>query len=251
LDFDKNWILFMKLNHFLSIFVSFVVSLSVIHANAANRINCSHLENYSFETVNAEELASDRQLWKIYKGSFPKNERVDRKILIRNLAKNPSHMIIRLVENSNTVGLAILNLFENVSISFLGYLAIDPEKRGQSLGSELFNCAAFETKRRLTEKGVEFKGMVWEVEIPDLADNPKDKIIRESRISFYNKLGATLLTDDYVMSSVSSEHEDLKMYLMILGVEESLSHQTQSERLDFITQVKQAAWDLAATEKVD
>jgi GNAT superfamily N-acetyltransferase len=240
--FSKKYLLFV-----LYLFVGLINV-----GKAAHRVDCNSLEGLSFWTVNAAELAVDSSFWKIYAESFPENEQVKPERLMSNLAATPSEFVMRLVDDksSNTVGLALVNLFEKTSVSFLGYLAIDKDARGKSLGSELFKCALFESKERFARAGSKFQGMVWEVEKPELADSLEDKTTRERRIAFYNRLGATILTNDYEMKSVGSGHEDLNMALMIMS-EEGSGDQSRTQQKEFINHVIEAIWSLAATEAVN
>lgn len=90
----------------------------------------------------------------------------------------------------------------------LWYIAIDPKRQSQGLGTQFY----LEIARRIWDAGCEV--ILFEVEIPERAHTPEVRILAERRIAFYKRNGAKLLTGIHYLQSVGWHQPSTPMHLM-------------------------------------
>ncbi|MBI5793797.1 GNAT family N-acetyltransferase [Candidatus Uhrbacteria bacterium] len=162
------------------------------------------------ETIEA--LREDKEWWAVYEGSFPPSERASKRREME-MAADRHVRILCARENGKTVGLATIQLLEHIPVVFLIALAVSPHERHHHIGSRLFEYGWSVGARELKKRGKKTRGYVWEVEKPELAGNEPQRKERETRLGFYNHLGAELLTYPYIMPPIDGIHT-IPMYLM-------------------------------------
>lgn len=151
--------------------------------------------------ISAEELARDERWWRIYRASFPAEEREAPEIIESGIERDVA-MVSRISLEGRTVGVASTHLLTRTATAFLVYLAVDPEHRGQNLGTTLWKFAWNSASERLRNRGLAPRGMIWEVENPKTADSSLQAATRERRIRFFERMGGVLLPYRYVQPPV-------------------------------------------------
>jgi len=156
----------------------------------------------SFDSPSADALPADDAFWRLYDFSFPSSEREPRSVILESL-RNGVGFAIRVRDGACTVGLAIVHMLREPPVLFLVYLAISPELRSRHIGTDLFEKVWAEGAERYRELGRRPVGIVWEVDIPELA--PGEQEIRQSRcrIAFFTRLGAQILSGPYFQPPVN------------------------------------------------
>jgi GNAT superfamily N-acetyltransferase len=90
-------------------------------------------ETIQCAALSVEELHSDTRWWEIYNVSFPPDERDPPEVIWKSL-----RMGVRATLGGQTAGMATLHLLHNPPTAFLVYLAVDPARKGERIGSRLF-----------------------------------------------------------------------------------------------------------------
>lgn len=148
----------------------------------------------------------------LYEMSFPPEEKV---LVSRFLAllkakargeREHSHMLAVLDETGKLAGLARFDSVREPQVAYLWYLAVSPDARGKGLGGAIHD----EVLRRCREAGA--RAAVMEVEIPE--ESPDAEFAR-SRIEFYRRHGAKLLTGIRYTHTVGPHQPEVLMNIMI------------------------------------
>lgn len=108
---------------------------------------------------------------KIYNNSFPRKERFPLIILLLNIIRKNSEMFVLL---DNNMVCAFIYCINYGNMTFILYLAVDPEKRNNGYGSYLLNW--------ILEKKKNNKIFL---NIDKIDDNYEDSDIRKKRLDFY------------------------------------------------------------------
>jgi ribosomal protein S18 acetylase RimI-like enzyme len=135
---------------------------------------------------SAADLARFRDL---YESAFPPEERDDTDKLVEGLLDG-SRPCLAARKAGDLAGFAVYSVLGETRIAFLEYLAVRPELRNQGIGAQLLQ----EFKRRIGERVPSMRGIVFEVDPPDDATGAEAQL-RARRIAFYERNGATLVTE--------------------------------------------------------
>jgi hypothetical protein len=199
--------------------ICYTVMMPKRHKNTSLRI----------ETIDADALAKDRAWWEIYDASFPYAERESRDIILSS-AKHDVLVVLRAVHGHKTVGIAVAHILHDVPAIFLLYIAVVLTMQGKHLGTTLFKKVMREGIVHLQREHLHAKGMVWEVEIPELAPTPDEKILRARRIAFYTKLGASVLPIPYLLPPLhKTKGKATPLFLMYLPRKKPLARHAQKK----------------------
>lgn len=126
---------------------------------------------------------------------------------------------VLLACNPEVVGYALVFRAEKSKQIWLDFIAILPEHQSKGYGSVFF-----EAIRRYY--GPTYKGMVFEVEIPDGIQNNQER-----RIAYYKRLGSEILPVQYALPTESGP---FPMHLMYVGEPISNIQLTVREAFDYI-----------------
>lgn len=117
------------------------------------------------------------------------------------------------------IGYALVFCAEKNQILWLDFIAILPPFQSFGYGSLLF-------QRVIEYYGPNYKGMVFEVEIPNGSDPNQQR-----RIDYYKRLHAKILPIDYALPTYEGP---FPMYLMGVGKDLTCIHETITEALTYI-----------------
>jgi ribosomal protein S18 acetylase RimI-like enzyme len=172
-------------------------------------------ETIRFEMMEGEDFFNDTQIWELYDRSFSEDEKVAIEKFRNYLTmKNTRGSMIRLVENNQSIGLMYYTLREKLSLAFVGYLAVDSKFQGKGYGKALFKCGMETSKLQFRSEGRESIGMVLEVEKPETAEHPHDRLKREGILKFYQKFNRIILPVDYRQPALSENQKEIPMFLL-------------------------------------
>lgn len=144
----------------------------------------------------------------IYEEAFPIDERRDFKQLTDIFEINKNIGIEPITENDRIIGFIIYWIFD--SFVYIEHFAIDKEKRGNGIGTEILKRFIAKTDRPI----------VLEAELPT------DKISTD-RITFYQRLGFELHSYKYIQPAYDADRNPIELCLM--------SHSTTSNTPDLDT----------------
>jgi len=151
------------------------------------------------ECLTADELLSDNTWRRIYKDSFPANEREPLEAILESVQREVG-MAFRARGPEGTLGLATTHLLKNPAAVFLVYLAVDQRERSRGIGGELLQCAWKSGATHLRANGLQPLGLIWEVDPPQPVGNDADT--RRRRIAFFQRHGGQLLERPYLQPPV-------------------------------------------------
>jgi len=154
-----------------------------------------------FECLTADELARDRAWWRIYKDSFPANEREARQIILRSLQQGVG-LAVAARSGNQTIGLATTHILLKPAAVFLVYLAMAQDWRGRGSGGALLEYIWRASAKRLAEQGLAPAGLIWEVDSPEHLVGAEETHHRERRIAFFRRHGGEFLSRPYVQPPV-------------------------------------------------
>ena len=144
----------------------------------------------------------------IYEEAFPIDERRDFKQLTDIFDINKNIDIEPITENDRIIGFIIYWIFD--SFVYIEHFAVDKEKRGNGIGTEILKRFIAKTNRPI----------VLEAELP--TDN-----ISTDRITFYQRLGFELHNYKYIQPAYDADRNPIELCLM--------SHSTTSNIPDLDT----------------
>lgn len=145
----------------------------------------------------------------LYEKAFPAVERVlVTRLLLGIKDRAPSRFALAAVdEQDQFLGLVYYSIISGTKVAFLWYFAVLPELRGAGLGAQLYQAL-------LQRLGSECRGVVFDVEMPELCTGQAERDLAQRRIVFYRRLGARLLDGVRYTMQAESHLPALEMYLM-------------------------------------
>jgi GNAT superfamily N-acetyltransferase len=148
--------------------------------------------------VTAEDEPRFRE---IYEASFPRRERDETADVVASIADGTRRCFVARVDHVLS-GLAVVFVLRGPSVAFLEYLAVAEEQRNAGIGGALLD--------HLRGAGAlgDIRGIVFEVERPEDAVGA-ERVLRERRIAFYRRHGASLVADAGCYRAPNLEHADL------------------------------------------
>jgi GNAT superfamily N-acetyltransferase len=132
--------------------------------------------------------------------------------LLRNGSTAPDHQHIlqaALAEEQRFAGMLWYELLPAEALACLWCLATSPEMRNLGYGTQMYR----EVVRQAGVNGC--RALVFEVEIPALAESEADRQLAQRRIGFYRRNGAHLLTGIHYLQVVGWHQPPLPMHVMV------------------------------------
>lgn len=174
----------------------------------------SQFEPFTFRELNSLEDSLLLPWLDLYESAFPQNERLPVSAVLSILLqkqrgeKNPAHCLAALDSSGRLLGIAIYFHKSNAPVLVLWYLAVMPDLRSAGIGSRIYRY--IEQRAR-----ADCKAIVFDVEIPERANDEAERSQRERRISFYRQLGARMLGGVYYAICANPGYEPVPMHLMV------------------------------------
>jgi ribosomal protein S18 acetylase RimI-like enzyme len=129
------------------------------------------------------------QFTRILTDSFAASERDEAAVVRSNIEEGKRRCAVAY-EDLSLVGFAVLLELVGADAVVLEYLAVDRTMRSRGVGGFLFDHVV----SGLANDKVPRDGLILEVESPEAADG-SEQILRQRRIGFYERHGATVITD--------------------------------------------------------
>ena len=147
----------------------------------------------TWQWLSPEELLMDTAWWEIYRDSFPIVEQDTREQLLRALRTNMARIgAYQPQDITQAISVFYPMSMPDFSFIFLNYIAVSNQKRGQGLGSRLFNQLVSQLESIV----------VWEIEDPGAAADFTEQKLREQRLRFYLREGAQLLNCQFIQPPI-------------------------------------------------
>ncbi len=153
------------------------------------------------ELIDAATLTQDLDWWALYAASFPSCEREPHHAILHSVGSGRA-IALRAVLHGETVGLGVAYLLKGMPFVFAAYLAVSDRARSLGLGAMLLDWMFAVGTLRLRRAGLECRGMVMEVEDPNLAPTPEARAEGLGRLRFFAKQGARQLPIAYVQPAL-------------------------------------------------
>ena len=119
------------------------------------------------------------------------------------------HMLAALNAHRAVIGLLQYEILAETDAAFLWYMALQAKERNKGLGTRMYS----ELWDRLDVEAC--RDLVFEVEIPELAESYEDRRLAERRITFYRRQGAQLLGGVQYIQSVGWHQPPIPMHVMV------------------------------------
>ncbi|MDR3477233.1 MAG: GNAT family N-acetyltransferase [Gammaproteobacteria bacterium] len=173
-----------------------------------------------FDWLHHSSFIQNTDWWNIYEEAFPVKERDSKEQLLlalkQNIALIGSYKIQR-----EMVAIAVIYRAQSPSFGFLHYFAVAPNWRNKKLGSYLFHLLVKEAEKFVIKNHTHSLGLIWEIEDPEHATDPKDQSLQHRRIHFYQKLGGKLFPGKFIQPGING-FEPVPMQLMHFSTYENL-----------------------------
>jgi hypothetical protein len=111
-------------------------------------------------------------------------------------------VVLRARTGSKTIGLATAHLVQRPSLAFMVYLAVAGEMRRRRIGSSLFERLWRACVERSGHRGGAPVALVWEVDVPHLAEDKVERDRRLARIEFFRSRGGEIWLETYLQPPV-------------------------------------------------
>jgi GNAT superfamily N-acetyltransferase len=164
-----------------------------------------------------------QQVIQIYEQSFPEVERDPIDVIAQNL-RNPNpdeevnHIRAFIDDGGVVVGFSYFSSYRAYSLGYLQFIAVREGIRGKGYGPILLRDAVRQIEiDGIKATGWPYLGLVLEVERPDMAANDDERQLRERRINFYQRNGATMVEQvDFIAPPLAPGEACLSFHLMLL-----------------------------------
>jgi GNAT superfamily N-acetyltransferase len=175
------------------------------------------------ELTRPDDPALDR-VAALYEASFPIIERVPTTALTEHLSPRASfayerHLLVAEAEGK-VVAMATPMYLRETRCGFLMYIAVQADQQRTGLGSRMLQASIERCKADATSRGVELRGTLMEVERVEDSANLAERRLRQGRLDFFAKHGASVLTDSYLQPPAWVGAPDVPMNLLYLPAEE-------------------------------
>jgi ribosomal protein S18 acetylase RimI-like enzyme len=147
----------------------------------------------------------------IYEASFPPSERGDTAELVASIAAGERLCYVAR-DDGAVIGFAVVFGLDGLGVALLEYLAVDPEQRNAGVGGAILTHL-----RSHLEADGGVAGILLEVEPPAEAEGD-ERTLRERRIGFYLRHGATVVDCAPRYRTPSLEREDETVSYTLLWV---------------------------------
>lgn len=172
--------------------------------------------------------------------AFPKNEQMlpgfFRNVLVKSEADGEETCDMRILAlhqgedpEGPFLGIGMYQLLREEKILYLWYLAIEPEFQNQGLGTWMYR----EILQRALAEIPDLRGVTFELERPDQAQDDTGRIEAERRITFYRRLGVQIASNIEYLQSVGSWQPVTLMYLCLQPLQQ-LSDSTVLKLLRYV-----------------
>jgi GNAT superfamily N-acetyltransferase len=145
--------------------------------------------------MNLKQLISE-EIEEIYKEHMKKDfppEELKPIDIIKKLIKKKIYMCYGLYDNDKLLAYALLVISK--SYLLIDYYAVCKEYRSAGVGSEFLNL--------LKEQFKDYNGIIVEVEKVECAPDEEERVIRERRITFYNRNGMRMTNISVLLFNVN------------------------------------------------
>ena len=202
----------------------------------------------TLQLIEIDDPYSDlaRQMFEIYKVSFPEEEREPiatiQQDLSRSLTNEPGDGMIYYalagVLDNEVLTFVIYHYKAAYGLGYLSYIAAKGNQKGKGYGSWMFQQNLRHLAQVHEHKGGKqaLLGLCWEVERPDGALTKEETGVREKRIEFYKKNEGILLSAiDFIAPPLAADLPEVPYYLMYhaLAPNPGLSVKLQKTIVDF------------------
>lgn len=154
----------------------------------------------------------------LYESSFIPDERIDSDFVRVRLEEGSRFEIVEVLLDEAFIGFAMLDAIEVRPGWLLGeilYFAINPDLRGRGYGEKVYGLILQRFEKASAKQELNFAGLLYEVERPELALDEDDKKLRQRRLDFYRRLGGRPLEGiDYVQPSLGEGKQEVHMHLV-------------------------------------
>lgn len=157
----------------------------------------------------------------IYENAFPEEERDPVDEIAASLHGSDDTEVVHLralVEQNEVMGFTYFSTYPDYYLGFLKFIAVRADLRGRGYGPVLLQDAIRQVRADgICTMGWPYLGLVFEVERPEAAENAHERQLRERRIHFYQRNGATMIKGiDFIAPPITPQQPSIPFHLMVL-----------------------------------
>ena len=132
-------------------------------------------------------------------------------------SQQPAHTDLWTMQlDTHVIGMVAFGTFADDNVGYLAYLAISPHAQGRGHGQWLFSRVLEEIDRvAFSERGRSPRLCFWEVRDPAEASGEQERLQRQRRIAFYERLGAQTLPITYLCPPINDGQPAVPCLLMV------------------------------------
>ncbi|MBL8060206.1 MAG: GNAT family N-acetyltransferase [Chthonomonas sp.] len=146
--------------------------------------------------------------------TFPECERESIPDFLADLEAGRGHTLWVLTDpHDQFLGFARGMVFPSLKRGWVVHVALDPRHRGGGLGAELLQQVLGEMRRSFEG----FEGMYLEVERLQEAATEQERAERQKRLAFFDRLGARLVSPDYIQPPSQPGQPPVPLNLLFWG----------------------------------
>lgn len=177
------------------------------------------------QIVELVDIHSDLtcQALAICREAFPLEEREPEEHILASIRKNAqppasgykAFHFWAVVEQNRVAGIAFFGYCCQTRLGFISYFAVRLSRRGEGVGSQLYQELITQVKSDALQTGASVLGVCFEVEKPGLARNEAEFLLRQRRIRFYGRNGAFVISQiDFIAPPLLPDLPEVAYTLM-------------------------------------
>lgn len=177
------------------------------------------------EVVSLEDPLAE-PMFDLFVGSFPPEEREPLEVLRAQIYARSHgaarqgatrHFVFEQPgEPAQLLGFVRGRLLPKTGAGFGIHLAVNPSNRSGGLGVRLLQGLMDELEHEAQEAGIVYRGLLMEVENPELARDEAERVMRLKRLRFFDKFGAVCLTPDYTQPPMAEHLPPVCLLMMAI-----------------------------------
>jgi len=168
-------------------------------------------EKLYFKTYSELSPSEVDAVLQIYSSSFLPVETKPVTTVMAMLKNDRNYRLFVCLKNSKVVGFSLLYIFDAFKVGLLDYMAVGSSEQGKGIGKAIFEYT-FSSFQEIVKDSI---GLILEVQKEQDAKDSSERKIREKRIEFYQKQGAKMILDNYLLPPQAGSVAEVT-YLLIV-----------------------------------
>jgi GNAT superfamily N-acetyltransferase len=165
----------------------------------------------------------------LYIGAFPPDQRESVSSFARVLRERDatrhslrSRLLVAEDRLREVAGMAFCQSSPRTRLAYLAYVTTHPQHRRKGVGSLLVDTAIRLCRADAGANGRSLSAVMLEIERVELAATPEESEERESRLKFFQSMGAETVSSSYVQPKLESGTKAVPLHLMAVHLDPTI-----------------------------